>query len=98
MLRNITYDDLSHIIEDREKLPWRNWDKYKVVKGSAPSSVEYQEFLKQYNRELNSFRKIEKIESNQEEDLINVVQINKDMTNFVVNNFGGDGWLKLIEA
>ena len=28
MLRDRTYDDLKHFVEEREKRPWRVWDKF----------------------------------------------------------------------
>lgn len=35
MLRNQTYKDLHAFVTKREKIPWRNWDKYKFVEGGG---------------------------------------------------------------
>ena len=48
--------------------------------------------------ELIILRRIELKESEKEEDLDCLEKINTEMTNFVVRQSGGDGWLKLWEA
>jgi len=41
MLRDQTYKDLHAFVAKRNEIPWRNWDKYKLVDPSSYDKFDY---------------------------------------------------------
>ena len=81
-LRNQTYKDLHAFVAKREKIPWRNWDKYRCVSGFEKD--DYKSLRERLEIDLGIFRRIEHKESSQEEDLGYLEKINREMVDFVV--------------
>jgi len=41
-LRDLTFKDLHEFVNERDKNPWRNWDKYRVINKQKLELVDFQ--------------------------------------------------------
>lgn len=103
--RDVTFEDLQTFVKNREKVHWRNWDRYKYVNGAVPTKNLLKNDTKNPLEELESavdsqkesLGKLNKRLDAVEHDSDGIKMVNLEMLSFVKNQSGGEGWLELFK-
>ena len=95
MLRDRTYDDLKHFVEEREKRPWRVWDKFGYYFKPPVENLNLN--LRQLNERIEIHMQmiayIEPMYTRLVNDIPPYNAINSEMIQFCTEIFGNEGWL-----
>ena len=98
ILRDQTFEDLHDFVKQREKNPWRNWDKWRVINKQKIQYVDIQSenaLKAAIQQEFIEIGKATRILTVLEEDYRIVLQTNNSMLTFVKSENGGEGWVRL---
>ena len=97
-LRDQTWEDLKYFVTEREKKPWRNWDRNGFY--YKPDIEDRKKLLKHLQEEIDSNLIQIGIIEPKFNNLISIDippfnNINAEMIQFITDTFGNEGWLQL---
>ena len=96
-LRDRTYEDLKYFIEEREKKPWRVWDKYGY--NYKPAVDNYGMSAKQAEERIDAHLLMISYLEPKYRALVNDIppynSVNSEMIGFCTQMFGNEGWLQM---
>ena len=98
LLRDQTFEDLHDFVRQREKNPWRNWDKWRVINKQKIQYIDIEgenAFKAAIQQEFVEIGKATRILSILENDNRIILQINNGMLTFVKTENGGEGQVRL---
>ena len=95
MLRDQTYEDLYHFVQEREKHPWRTWDKrgYYYKPEVTPMLLNAGQLTSLIDFNLNMIALIEPKFNQLVTDIPPYNLGNAEMIQFCTWCFGNEGWL-----
>ena len=95
MLRDRTYDDLKYFIAEREKRPWRVWDKHGFYFKPPVENLtlNYRQLSERIEIHMQMIAYIEPRYARLVADIPPYNAINSEMIQFCTEMFGNEGWL-----
>lgn len=99
MLRDRTYDDLKYFVDEREKKPWRVWDRagYYFKPPVENLGLNLRQLKDRIEIHMQMIAYVEPRYAQLIRDIPPYNAINSEMIQFCTEMFGNEGWLQMFQ-